>query len=235
MFVLYAQRNVKRPDRCATRIHHPFIVCIIRATERQNTGLLRNKTPPLRYCLHHTRNRTSKDRIVTQQYATIASQDPTRSLKWPQDWTVPILTRYPESTKSDGYRTVIRRLKSSQIPQTYKIGRLSDGYRTVKFITRSDRYQRVKVIARIDGFQTVKVIARSDRYRTLKVISGSDRYRTVKILESSQDRTVIGRLRSQSLHDPSHRTIRRTNKILQWPQSSHDPSHHTVGHSDPEA
>ena len=122
LFVSYAQRNVKILGRRATRRHHRVIVCIICATERQNSGSSRNKTPPSRYCLYHTRSGTSKDQIVAQQDATIASQDRTRYLKWPQYWTVPILTRLIESTRSDVYRTVIGRLKSSYDPSHRTIG-----------------------------------------------------------------------------------------------------------------
>ena len=179
MFVLYAQRNVKRPDRRATRRHHRVIVCIICARERQKTGSSRNKTPPSRYCLYHMRNGTSKDRIVTQQDATSCStdlQDPSidHTIR-----TVPILTRSLESTRSDGYRTV-KILESSQ--DRMVIGRL------IK-----------QVIARSDGYRTVKILS----HRKIGRLSDSEgpSHRTILGIAQSHGHT-------RSLSDRNIRTVR---------------------------
>ena len=113
LFVSYAQQNIKRPDRRATRRHHCVIVFIIRARERHKTRSLHNKTPPSRYCLYHTRNGTTKDRIVAQQDVPSRHTELQDTSSEHTIQTVPILTRLLESTILDGYRTV-KILESSQ-------------------------------------------------------------------------------------------------------------------------
>ena len=154
------------------------------------------------HCLYCTRNGTSENRIAVQQEEPSRRTDLSDHSCDCTSCTVTAITRSLGPTISlrptilDCYRTVIGRLNSLQIPQTYKIGLLSDEYRTVNVIARSDCYRTVIIFG---------VIARSDRYQTViifGVIARSDRYKTVKV---------------KSLYNPSHRTIGRTQKILQLP------------------
>ena len=108
-----------------------------------------------RYRLYCIRNGMSENRIAAQQEESSHCTDLSDHSSDSTSCTVTAITRLLgltrllgptrslRPTKLDCYRTVIGRLKSSQIPQTYKIGLLSDGYLTVKVIARSDRYKKV--------------------------------------------------------------------------------------------
>ena len=110
-------------------------------------------------------NGMSENRIVARKEEPIMSHRPIRSLKRPHEshsnshhkiarthkiaWTHNI----PQTYKIGWYRTVIGRLKSSQIlPQTYKIRLLLNGYRTVEVIADLSDLQDWTVIGQVlDG------------------------------------------------------------------------------------